>query len=126
MTLDMAMNGFNSGQFKPRMKNMAAQVNFYLYLNAVLSPELFGAWKLAHICPYLSSQLSLRAQVADVLTILESLQPFISRTLICDVSIVNTNPGNSGNASFIFYTKASGFSNLDVILPVCGALVIVY
>ncbi len=61
VTLDTAMNDFNSGQFKPRMKNMAVQVNFYLYLNAVLPPELFGAWELAHICPYLSSQLSLES-----------------------------------------------------------------
>ncbi len=30
---------------------MAAQVNFYLYLNAFLSPKLFGAWKLAYIYP---------------------------------------------------------------------------
>ncbi len=44
------MNYFNSGQFKVRMKKMAAQVNFYLYPNAFLSSELFGAWKLAHIC----------------------------------------------------------------------------
>ncbi len=29
---------------------MAAQVNFYFYLNVVPSPELVGAWKLAHIC----------------------------------------------------------------------------
>ncbi len=50
VTLDMTMNDFNSDQFKTRMKQMAAQVNIYLYLNAVLSPELFGAWKLAHIC----------------------------------------------------------------------------
>ncbi len=44
------MNSFNSGQFKVRMKKMAAQVNFYLYANAFLSSELFGVWKLAHIC----------------------------------------------------------------------------
>ncbi len=37
-------------QFKTRMKKMAAQINFYLYLNAVLPHELFGAWKLAHVC----------------------------------------------------------------------------
>ncbi len=63
MTLDKAMNNFNSGQFKIRMKKMAAQVNFFLYLNAFLSPKLFGAWKLAHTCPikvlftYLKCQL---------------------------------------------------------------------
>ncbi len=46
------MNNFNAGQVKTQMKKVAAQVNFkYLYLNAVLSPELFSAWKLAHICP---------------------------------------------------------------------------
>ncbi len=43
MTLDTAMNTFNSSQFKIRKKKMAAQVNFYLYLNVFLSPELFGA-----------------------------------------------------------------------------------
>ncbi len=32
------------------MKKMAAQVNSYLYLNAVMLTELFGARKLAHIC----------------------------------------------------------------------------
>ncbi len=51
LTLDAAMNDFNSGQFKTRMRKMAAEVNFYLYLNAFLSPELFGALKLAYICP---------------------------------------------------------------------------
>ncbi len=30
---------------------MAAQVNSYLYLNAVMFTELFGARKLGHICP---------------------------------------------------------------------------
>ncbi len=49
VTIDTAMNDFNSGQFKVRMKKMAAQVNFYLYPNAFLSSELFGAWTLAHI-----------------------------------------------------------------------------
>ncbi len=43
VTLDTAMNNFNSGQPKTRMKEMAALVNFHLHLNAVLSPELFGA-----------------------------------------------------------------------------------
>ncbi len=43
VTLDTALNDYNSGQFKPRMKKMGAQVNFYWYLNAFLSPELFGA-----------------------------------------------------------------------------------
>ncbi len=47
-------------------------------------------------------------------------------TLICDVSIVNTNPENSCDASFIFYTKASGFRDLGSILPVCGALMVAY
>ncbi len=51
ITLDTAMNHFNSGQFKIRMKEMDAQVNFYLYLNAVLSPELFSAWQSAHVSP---------------------------------------------------------------------------
>ncbi len=51
LTLDTAMNDFNSGQFKTQMKKMATQVNFYLCLNAFLSLELLGAWKLAHICP---------------------------------------------------------------------------
>ncbi len=46
---DTAMNDFNSGQFKVRMKEIAAQVNFYMYPNAFLSSELFGAWKLAPI-----------------------------------------------------------------------------
>ncbi len=49
VTIDTAMNDFNAGQFKARMKKMAAQVNFYLYPNAFLSSELFGAWKLGHI-----------------------------------------------------------------------------
>ncbi len=43
VNLDTAMNDFNSGQVKTRMKTMAAQVYFYLFLNAVLSSELFGA-----------------------------------------------------------------------------------
>ncbi len=30
---------------------MAAKVNFDLYLNSFLSPELFGARNVAHICP---------------------------------------------------------------------------
>ncbi len=51
VTLNTAMNDFNPDQFKIWMKKVAAQVYFYLYLNAFLSPELFGAWKLAHICP---------------------------------------------------------------------------
>ncbi len=50
MTIDTATNDFNSGQFKSRMKKMAAQVNFDLYPNAFLPSELLGAWKLAHIC----------------------------------------------------------------------------
>ncbi len=50
VTIDTATNEFNSGQFKIRMKKMAAQVNFYLYTNAFLSSELLGAWKLAHVC----------------------------------------------------------------------------
>ncbi len=49
--LDTAMSDSNLGKFKARMNNMADQINFYLYLNAALSPELFGAWKLAHIYP---------------------------------------------------------------------------
>ncbi len=36
-------------------ENMAAQVDFYLSLNAFLSPELFDAGKLAHICPIKAS-----------------------------------------------------------------------
>ncbi len=43
VTIDTAMNDFNSGQFKVRIKKMAAQVNFYLYPNAFLSSELFSA-----------------------------------------------------------------------------------
>ncbi len=43
VTLDTAVNDFNSGQFKTQMKKMADQVNVYLYLNAFLSPELSGA-----------------------------------------------------------------------------------
>ncbi len=49
VTIDTTMNDFNSGQFKVRMKKMAAQVKFYFYPNAFLSSELFGAWKLALI-----------------------------------------------------------------------------
>ncbi len=37
------MSDVNSGQFKPRMQKMAVQVNFYLYLNAFLSPALFSS-----------------------------------------------------------------------------------
>ncbi len=51
LTLDTTINDFNSGQFKTRMKKMDAQVDFYLNRNAILSHDLFGAWKLAHICP---------------------------------------------------------------------------
>ncbi len=51
VTLNTAFNDFNSGQFKTRLKKMADQANAYLYLNAFLTPELFGAGKLAHICP---------------------------------------------------------------------------
>ncbi len=40
---EMAMNDFNSGQFKTRMKKMATQVKLYLFLNAFLSPYMFGA-----------------------------------------------------------------------------------
>ncbi len=50
VTINTAMNDFNSGQFKVRMKKMAAEVNFHLYLNAFLSFKLFGVWKLAQIC----------------------------------------------------------------------------
>ncbi len=34
VTLDMAMNTINSGQFKIRTKKMEIQVNYYFYLNA--------------------------------------------------------------------------------------------
>ncbi len=50
VTIETGRNDFNLGQFKIRMKKMAAQVNFYLYPNAFLSSELFGAWMLAYIC----------------------------------------------------------------------------
>ncbi len=33
----------NSGQLKTRTMQMAAQIIFYLYLNAFMTPELFGA-----------------------------------------------------------------------------------
>ncbi len=49
MTIDTTMNDFNLGQFKVRMKKIAAKVKFYLYPNVFLSSELFDAWKLAHI-----------------------------------------------------------------------------
>ncbi len=39
----MAMDDFNSGPFKSRMKKMATQVNFYLFLNAFLPPYLVSA-----------------------------------------------------------------------------------
>ncbi len=51
MKIDAAMNEFNSGQFKILMKKMAPQVNFDMYLNLLLPPDLFGAWMLADICP---------------------------------------------------------------------------
>ncbi len=47
VTIDTVMNDFNSGQLKVRMKKMAAQVNFYLFLNAFRSFELLDAWKCA-------------------------------------------------------------------------------
>ncbi len=53
---DTVMNDFNSGQFKIREKEMAAQVDFSLYLNAFLSLELFGACKFARICPIATSR----------------------------------------------------------------------
>ncbi len=56
------MNDFNSGQFKFRMNKMTAQVNFYMYPNAFLPSELFGAWKLAHMC-----------QIKELLTYLPKL-----------------------------------------------------
>ncbi len=40
MTLDTAINDFSSDQLKARMKKMAAQVNFHLYLKAALRPPL--------------------------------------------------------------------------------------
>ncbi len=43
VTIDTAIYDFDSGQFKLQMKKMAAHVNFYLYPNAFLSSELFGA-----------------------------------------------------------------------------------
>ncbi len=43
VTIDTAMSDFNSGQMKNQTKKMATQVNFYLYLNALLSSELFDA-----------------------------------------------------------------------------------
>ncbi len=43
VTIDTAINDFNSGQFKVRMKKMAAQDNFDLYPNAFLPSELLGA-----------------------------------------------------------------------------------
>ncbi len=43
VTIDTALNNFNSGQFKVRMKKMAAQINFDVFPNAFLSSELFGA-----------------------------------------------------------------------------------
>ncbi len=42
VTLDMVTTNFNSGQLKTQMKKMAAQIDFYISLNAFLSPELFG------------------------------------------------------------------------------------
>ncbi len=42
VTLDMAMNVLKLGLFKTRTKKIAAQVECYLYLNAILSPELLG------------------------------------------------------------------------------------
>ncbi len=63
MTLAKALNDYNSGQFKPWMTKMAAQVYFQLYLIAVLSPGLFGDWRLAYICqikvklPYLRAEI---------------------------------------------------------------------
>ncbi len=48
---DACIFDFNSDQCKTQMKKVAAQVDFYLHMNAFLSPELFGAWKLALICP---------------------------------------------------------------------------
>ncbi len=39
MAFDTALTGFNLGQFKRRMKKMAAQVDFCLSLNASPVPE---------------------------------------------------------------------------------------
>ncbi len=61
VTLDTATKNFSSGQFKIRMKKVAAIVNFYLYLNAFLSPDLLGAWNVAHICP-------IKALLTDIIT----------------------------------------------------------
>ncbi len=51
------INDFNSSQFKMRMKKTAALVHLDLNLSAFGSPELFGAWKLAHICPVMPNLL---------------------------------------------------------------------
>ncbi len=38
-------------QFLTWLKKISVQVYFYLSLNFFLSPEIFVAWKLTHICP---------------------------------------------------------------------------
>ncbi len=43
VNFDTALPDFISRQFKTRMKKMAAQVDFYLFLNAFLSCLQFGA-----------------------------------------------------------------------------------
>ncbi len=59
VTINTAMNDFNSGQFKVRMKKMTAQFNFVLYPNLFL-PESWHIFakkrhyllkKTQHMCP---------------------------------------------------------------------------
>ncbi len=55
---------------------MAAHVNNYLFLNAFMSPELFGAWKLAPICPIkaLLARVLLIMQLGEIIDRLTSFQ----------------------------------------------------
>ncbi len=51
VTADTTVNDFNSGEFKTRMKEMAAQAYFYLSQNAFLPLEQYGPPKIDSCVP---------------------------------------------------------------------------
>ncbi len=51
MTFFTAVNDFNSSQVIIEIRILVVQVDFYLPLNAFLSPGLYDALKLGHVCP---------------------------------------------------------------------------
>ncbi len=107
MTIDTAMNDFNSGQFKVRMEKMTTQVNFYLYPNAFLSSKLFGAWKLAHIC-----------QIKALLTTyyLLGIVLLLARTFVAKEITARDSIGRAAENKFRFFEKYTKVINMKIRL----------